>query len=202
VATGSDDQQLDARERVVAEAALRIAARDGLDAVSIRTVAAEAGYSLGMVQRLFATKDELMRRAMAMVAERLGSRVARLNPQRSPRTALRRLGVILLAMDDTERADALVWMTFSARAAFRPDLAAQLREHYSPAQYSVRLLLDIAKQRGELVNGVRTDLAATALLALIDGLTVHLLIGLIDLATAKRVLYRNIDAYFTNAGAA
>lgn len=196
-----DRRQADERERVVAEAAVAIAAREGVDAVSIRTVAAEAGYSVGMVQRLFASKDELMRRAMATVAERLGSRAAMLNPQRSPRITLRRLAVILLAVDGSERADALVWITFSARAAFRADLAAQLREHYSPAQSSVRMLLDKADQRGQLAKGVRTDLAATALLALVDGLTVQLLIGLVDLATAKRVLYRTIDALFTNVGA-
>ena len=197
----ADDQQVDARERVVAEAAIRIAARDGLDAVSMRTVAAEAGYSVGMVQRLFVTKDELLRNAMAAVAERLGARAARLNPQRSPRTALRSLALILLAVDGPDRADALVWITFSARAAFRPDLAAQLRDHYSPAQDSVQVLLDTAARRGQLVKGVRTDVAGTALLALIDGLTVQLLIGLVDLATAKQALYRTIDALFTKPAA-
>lgn len=194
-----DDQQVDARERIVAEAVIAIAARDGLDAVSVRTVAAEAGYSVGMVQRLFVTKDELLRRAMVTVAERLESRAAQLDPQRSPRTALQRLALVLLAVEESGRDDALMWITFSARAAFRPDLAAQLREHYSPAQASMRRLLDTAKQSGQLVHGVRTELAATALLAMIDGLTIQLLIGAVDLATAKRVLRQDIDTLFTNS---
>lgn len=68
------------RRTLIADALMRVAARQGLEAVSLRHVAAEAGVSPGMVQHYFRTKDEMMAFAMAVVrsATRSGS------PRRSP----------------------------------------------------------------------------------------------------------------------
>ena len=51
------------REQLV-EAALTVASRDGIEAATVRAVAAEAGVSLGVVHYCFQDKDELLR-AMA-----------------------------------------------------------------------------------------------------------------------------------------
>ncbi|WP_034611070.1 TetR/AcrR family transcriptional regulator [Cellulomonas sp. URHD0024] len=51
------------REQLI-EAALTVASRDGIDAATVRAVAAEAGVSLGVVHYCFQDKDELLR-AMA-----------------------------------------------------------------------------------------------------------------------------------------
>ena len=51
------------REQLI-EAALAVASRDGIDAATVRAVAAEAGVSLGVVHYCFQDKDELLR-AMA-----------------------------------------------------------------------------------------------------------------------------------------
>lgn len=48
-----------------AEAALRIVARDGLAAVSFRAVATESGWSLGAVQRAFASNHDLLAATLA-----------------------------------------------------------------------------------------------------------------------------------------
>jgi len=47
------------REQLVA-AAIRLASREGIDAATIRAVAAEAGVSLGVVHYCFQDKDELL----------------------------------------------------------------------------------------------------------------------------------------------
>src|SRR3954466_12012367 len=51
------------REQLI-EAALAVASRDGIDAATVRAIAAEAGVSLGVVHYCFRDKDEL-RGAMA-----------------------------------------------------------------------------------------------------------------------------------------
>jgi AcrR family transcriptional regulator len=53
-------KKVDRQERrtLIADALMRVAADQGLAAVSLRTVAAEAGVSAGMVQPYFRTKDE------------------------------------------------------------------------------------------------------------------------------------------------
>jgi AcrR family transcriptional regulator len=51
------------------EAALRVACRDGIDAATVRAVAAEAGVSLGVVHYCFLDKDELLRAVAAAITE-------------------------------------------------------------------------------------------------------------------------------------
>lgn len=50
-----------ARREQLIEAALSVASRDGIDAATVRAVAAEAGVSLGVVHYCFQDKDELLR---------------------------------------------------------------------------------------------------------------------------------------------
>ncbi|PVU84179.1 TetR/AcrR family transcriptional regulator [Cellulomonas sp. WB94] len=56
------------REQLI-EAALRVACRDGIDAATVRAVAAEAGVSLGVVHYCFLDKDELLRAVAAAITE-------------------------------------------------------------------------------------------------------------------------------------
>jgi AcrR family transcriptional regulator len=51
------------------EAALRVASRDGIDAATVRAVAAEAGVSVGVVHYCFLDKDELIRAVAAAITE-------------------------------------------------------------------------------------------------------------------------------------
>ena len=53
---------------------MRVAARRGLEDVSLRHVAAEAGVTAGMVQHYFRTKDEMMVFAIGAVRERVEQR--------------------------------------------------------------------------------------------------------------------------------
>ncbi len=59
------------REQLI-EAALAVASRDGIDAATVRAIAAEAGVSLGVVHYCFQDKDELLR-AMAHAITRQNS---------------------------------------------------------------------------------------------------------------------------------
>ena len=61
----------------LADAAISLIARDGLTALSVRRVAAEASLSGGTVQHHFPTKDELYREALAATVNDIGNIVAR-----------------------------------------------------------------------------------------------------------------------------
>jgi DNA-binding transcriptional regulator YbjK len=62
------DRQGRDRERPLMEATLRIIGRKGLDGVTHRAVAAEAGLSLGALTHHFATRDALIDAALRIVA--------------------------------------------------------------------------------------------------------------------------------------
>ena len=64
------------RRARIADAILRIAATRGLDEVSLRDVAAEAGVSMGQVQHYFATKSEMLKFACAYMVEQTRQAIA------------------------------------------------------------------------------------------------------------------------------
>lgn len=70
----------DARKAGLARAVWTLVARSGLEAVSMRSVAAQAGVSVGRVQYYFASKDELLlhslEHAHRWMEARIGERVA------------------------------------------------------------------------------------------------------------------------------
>src|SRR3712207_773273 len=63
------------QKAAIAAATARLIASSGLEAVSLRSVAAEAGVSMGRVQHYFATKDELLLEALQRSYRRMERRI-------------------------------------------------------------------------------------------------------------------------------
>jgi AcrR family transcriptional regulator len=197
---GSEMVTDEGRRRDIAEALLRLAARQGLDAVSIRTVAAEAGCSVGMVQRQFQDKDGLLRFAMDHVASQLGQRVVALAPGDGTAAGgqkfLAELALQLLAVEPECRDEAMVWLAFVARAAVAPELAQDVRRHYLPAQEAIEMILLGAQTAGQLTVDVDPRPQAATLLAMIDGFTTHVLLGRVTAGHARSAVLAHIDRLF------
>ncbi|MEQ3551644.1 TetR family transcriptional regulator [Pseudonocardia nematodicida] len=64
-----------ARRAEIADAVLALVARAGTEGVSLRSVAAEAGVSMGRVQHYFTGKDELLLHALARSHQRMETRI-------------------------------------------------------------------------------------------------------------------------------
>lgn len=165
-----------ARRRTIAEALVRVAATEGLESVSLRHVAAEAGVSAGMVQHYFRTKDEMMAFAMEVVSERIGARLAAtvgdLGGSPSPVALCRALLVELLPLDERRRVEGQVALAFLAHRSVHP--AAALRDDGSGGLR--RHLADLIRA-GHGRAGPDAEAAATALLALVDGLGLQVMGG-------------------------
>jgi AcrR family transcriptional regulator len=168
-----------ARRTLIADALMRIAADRGLEAVSLRHVAAEAGVSSGMVQHYFRTKDEMMTFALDVVSERAEARLTAaagaLGESPSPRALVRTLLVELLPLDEPRRVEGRVALAFLAYAAVKPEVAAALREDTARMREFVTDRIRAAQATGQLPAGIDPTHAATALLALVEGLGVHVL---------------------------
>ncbi|MFF5988879.1 TetR/AcrR family transcriptional regulator [Prauserella flavalba] len=67
---------VEAQRAEIAAAVLRLAARSGLEAVSLREVAAEAGVSMGRVQHYFRTKEEMLLHGVRLAMRRMDTRIA------------------------------------------------------------------------------------------------------------------------------
>jgi AcrR family transcriptional regulator len=185
-------KKVDRQERrtLIADALMRVAADNGLEAVSLRHVAAAAGVSAGMVQHYFSNKAEMMAFALAVVRERSQARatgaVARLGADPAPRELLRTIVAALLPLDDDRRDDGRVALAFLAYTAVRPAAASALHE-------------DTAQLVGffaGLIPGPNPTETAAGLLALMEGLGVYLLGGQYTTEQALDALDAHLDLVF------
>lgn len=181
------------RRTLIADALMRVAADQGLEAVSLRHVAAEAGVSAGMVQHYFRTKDEMMAFALAVVRERSQLRVTeamtRLGADPSPQLLLRTMIAALLPLDERTRDDGRVALAFLAYTAVRPAAASSLRED------TVQLTGFIAS----ILPPRNAGAAAAGLLALMEGLGVYLLGGQYTAEQALEALDAHLDLLFASS---
>jgi AcrR family transcriptional regulator len=162
------------RREELAAAVWRLASRDGLEAVTIRNVAAEAGWSTGALHHYFADKEELLLFAFQTVADRVGRRVAAARKSAgAPLELARSLLVMGLPLDADRRAEVRVWFAFLGLALTRPPLARAQRLAYRAWRALVADALREAQERGELDAHIDPDREAVALVALVDGLAVQ-----------------------------
>jgi AcrR family transcriptional regulator len=166
-------RKVDHRERreLLADALMRLAATRGLEGVSLRHVAAEAGVSTGMVQHYFRTKDEMMTFALGMVMDRIRERSQAEATPASPRELVRGLLLQVLPLDETRRLENHVVLAFLAYAAVKPSIASGLRQ----IAMDMRMFLADQLRAAGPADGVDPARAAAGLLALVDGLGLQLL---------------------------
>ncbi|KAA2262416.1 TetR family transcriptional regulator [Solihabitans fulvus] len=163
------------QRRDIGAALLRLLAREGLEEVSVRTVAAEAGRSAGAVQKYFSSKDELLRFALDLTGERATERLLRVDPAGPTKDVLRRYVEATLPLDEDRRAEAVVWAAFAVRGALRADFGAVLAEVDREVRGHLAELLGAALAAGRIRQDLDPFAVADALIAVSDGLSVRLL---------------------------
>jgi TetR/AcrR family transcriptional regulator, transcriptional repressor of bet genes len=164
----------EARRAELGQAVWRLASRDGLDAVTVRAVAAEAGWSTGALVHYFKDKEELLRFAFRTVADRVGRRLSAASREGgSPRELLRFALEQGLPLDDERRAETRVWFAFLGLALTRPALARAQRAGYRAWRDHVAATVRDAQEAGEVDPRLDAAVEAAELVALVDGLAVQ-----------------------------
>jgi TetR/AcrR family transcriptional regulator, transcriptional repressor of bet genes len=162
------------RREELAEAVWRLASHEGLDAVTIRAVAAEAGWSTGALHHYFSDKEELLLFAFRTVADRVGRRVAATRETAGePLELVRELLAIGLPLDDERRDETRVWFAFLGLALTRPALARAQGAAYAQWRRLVASALEEAQEAGGLDAAIDPRREAAGLVALVDGLAVQ-----------------------------
>jgi AcrR family transcriptional regulator len=162
------------RRDELAAAVWRLASREGLEAVTIRAVAAEAGWSTGALHHYFSDKEELLLFAFQTVADRVGRRVSVAQEAATePLEHVRELLAIGLPLDAERRAETRVWFAFLGLALTRPVLARAQRAAYRHWRRLVASALEQARDDGEVDPGIDAEREAAGLVALADGLAIQ-----------------------------
>jgi AcrR family transcriptional regulator len=156
------------RREKIAEIAARVIARDGLEAATVRRIAAEVGYSTTIVTHYFASKEELLLYAFRFVAKQSGERLDRV-VARDPADLVGAL-LALTAVDESSYLGWRVYVAFWERAKFDPVFAAEQRAGIDDALKRIGI---VARNR----FGGREDLrtAVQMLITVVHGISVQAL---------------------------
>ncbi|ALG15066.1 TetR/AcrR family transcriptional regulator [Kibdelosporangium phytohabitans] len=162
------------RRRQVVEAAIEVLAGKGMDGFKVAEVASAAGVSVGLVQRYFRSKDDMLLTTCEFVAARLAERVARATEEGvSVRDKLRRSLAEFLPLDEERAAEVRVYLAFYGRAADSRAVRSVQAVSGRTLRSELRGALADAQEAGELAAGLDLAAEAAMLWALLDGLVLQ-----------------------------
>lgn len=180
----------DARKAQLAEAVWRVIVARGIGAVSVRTVAAEAGVAVGSLRHVFPTRTELLEFSAELMVERVSERILALASRDDPREHALDVLRELMPLTPDSRAELEVNIALIAEAPALPGLS-RIRDEADRALAGACLGLVVSLTGRAADSGLEQE--ALRLHALIDGLAVHLLVRGGDPAWALAVLRAEVD---------
>jgi AcrR family transcriptional regulator len=158
---------VDQRRSELTEAAARVIARSGIEAATVREVAAEAGWTTGALTHYFADKRELL----LLTFQASLSHRRSLRPEQASSPPNQRLRAALegaLALDEQRRRHWLVTIACCSQAAGDPEFAIAQRDAYREFRAYVSGLIGG-------IQGTTDDALAERLIAVADGIAVQAL---------------------------
>lgn len=164
----------EARKARLAEAVWRIILDQGIGAVSVRTVASEAGMAVGSLRHLFPTKAELLEFSAELMLDRATARVTATEAGADPvEYAVEVIRQVLPLTPETRR-EFEINVSLIAETPANPRLA-RIRDHAHEQllELFVRIVGSIRTSPGGADDSTARD--GLRLLALVDGLGMHLI---------------------------
>ncbi|MBN6053714.1 TetR family transcriptional regulator [Nonomuraea sp. RK-328] len=185
----------DERRRELLSAARRVIVRDGIDAATTRAIAKEAGYSNGVLAHYFADKDEILLSALRQSHQRIRDRINRKVEGVTGLAALREVLLDNLPLDAERTQETRLEVSFWSRSLAAERLAEVQRAEAGELRAAVRGLLGQAREAGELTTEDNLDDVTEHLLALMDGLSLHLLLypGRLTRVDLERLMLAHLD---------
>ncbi|WP_049574212.1 TetR/AcrR family transcriptional regulator [Nonomuraea sp. SBT364] len=192
----------DLRRRQIAEAVWRLATRGGLEDVTLRQVATEAGVSARLLQYYFGTRDQLLLGALEILnadAERRArQRLELLGDDPGMRALVRGVLLELLPLDEERHNRHLVYVAYFVRFLADPALGAAAREAPLALENLVAGLLTRGRELGEVRPEVDTEAEAAFLVAAAEGLQSRVLLGQHPPERAVALIDRQLGLVFTS----
>lgn len=161
------------QRHIVAEAALRVIERSGLEQATVRNIAEEAGLSVGSMRHYFSTQVELFAFCMNLFVHRIQERIEAWDFEGPILLDLKRLLLQFLPVDKERIMEMEVWFSFNAKALIYPELK-RLSEDMQDGLYKAsKFVIDTLVEQKLIRPGLDPDLETEKLYALVDGLAVH-----------------------------
>jgi acyl dehydratase/AcrR family transcriptional regulator len=166
----------DQRRDELADAALRLIARNGVSAVTVRDVAEESGWSTGVLAHYYGDKYAVLagglRRALARAADNLADAVADPDPWRG----LRRVLEEILPLDVERLALARIYTAFMGEALADEQFRTHLLRNHRAWQATIVEAVKRGRIEGAFETATDVDQLADTLSALVEGLRLQALL--------------------------
>ncbi|NMO02660.1 TetR/AcrR family transcriptional regulator [Gordonia sp. TBRC 11910] len=193
----------DERRRQIAEAVWRLAMRGGLEQVTLRQVATEAGVSARLLQYYFGTRDQLLLGALEILnadgEQQAKDRIASLGETPTMRAVVRGVLLELLPLDEQRRDRHLVYAAYFVRFLTEPALAAVARDAPSALADLVAGLIARSQEIGETPPDVDAAPEAAFLTAAAEGLQARILLGQCTSDGAVELIDCQLERIFPSA---
>ena len=159
---------IQAQRQAIADAAIAVIGRSGLDGARLRDVARAADVTTGAVTHYFDDKDAVLTAALERIVEQMLARMHKPGPAPSAADlpAFIRRTSRYLPLDEAGRGEWRVWLAYWGRAASDPRLRAIHQRHYRGIVGRMAELLTVLNPAAGRPAAER---AADAMIAAIDG---------------------------------
>ncbi|HET8813614.1 MAG TPA: TetR family transcriptional regulator C-terminal domain-containing protein [Solirubrobacterales bacterium] len=164
------------RRQELVEAAWRVIADRGIDEVTVREIAREAGYSSGVLAHYFENKDDLLVHALRLSHERIYKRYEAEVEAPRRREALEAVLMDNLPLDKQRDLETRIEMSFWARSLRNKSLSEIQHQEHEFLRDLIRRLFKGSQEEEAVVADGQTDLIVDLLAALIDGISLHALL--------------------------
>lgn len=157
----------DARRLEVAAAVGRLVAKGGIQAVTVRSAAKEAGFSTAVIGHYFHNKEDLINFTYLSARDRTRLRIERaLSAGKGLFDCLKEC----LPTNDSQRSDWIVWFGLWGMAAGNPILERERSKGLVEANALFVELFEAAKSRGELDASVDCRVQAQRFMVWVNGI--------------------------------
>ncbi len=162
----------DERRREIADAVLRLVAREGIGGASLRAIAAESGCSTGIINYYCGNKEAILVTALREATRRVAERMVSIQHLK---TGIDRVQALLeagLPIDDENNANCRIFYHLAAEGLTDPQLASELASYYAWWRTHVRVAIEESQKTGAFAPFNAVTLAES-LVGLAEGLGVQ-----------------------------
>ena len=152
------------------EAAMRLIARDGMEGVTMRAVAAEAGLSYGSLFHYFDSKDALLTYAIGQLMENQTRRVNEFSSRLTGLPTIEELLSYDAVVDNSSRDGWLVCVAFLHKASLQQEFAHMNNDLIQGWLDRIEAELRIAREAGEVADDLDVESEAMAIWVFSSGL--------------------------------
>ncbi|MEV7033559.1 helix-turn-helix domain-containing protein [Streptomyces sp. NPDC093272] len=188
------------RSTQILEAAARVIARRGVRGLRVEELAEEAGVSTALIYYHFKDRTGVLRRTLEFISDRAERYTTHVDPDGKPLSPREELEqTLLLELQDTTevRENSSAWGELRASAVFDEVLREDL------ARATLVWVQDVAALLGQvrpMASAAALAAAAERLTALMEGLSMRWLSGMLPIAHARTLMSEAVEAEVDRLG--